>query len=138
MEEISIVVTKLSNGEEIVGYFMGEDDTQMVLRYPMTLLYTAETGAVKLDRYLIFAEADFHIFNRSTVVSKAPVTPEFAEYYNNNVAYFNKYEEPALRSSVRKINAAFMNAMDDSANRFVEAAREFNVDLKALSKQRAN
>ena len=132
-------ILKLTSGEEVAGIFVGIDTANnLIMSHPMVLVQNNETGSVKLNRYISFSDDLFHCFNYNTIVVSSVSSPEFEAYYNNNVWYHNKYEAPVVRETLLQVTRVFENALNSSTQEFLEAAKEYKVDLSTINKQRLN
>lgn len=137
MNKVNIL--KLSNGLEVAGEYLGESaEGDVILRNPMSVLVNKETGAIKLDKFMLFSDDEMSLFQKTNIVAMNVATNEFIIYYVNNILYFKKIEGPALRDSLREINNTFINILDGSTQDFIEAAKKYKVDISKLNTTRVN
>ena len=80
-----IVTIKLMSGEELVGKFEKEDDKQIQLHYPLTLIAT-EKG-IGLQQFLFTAEVNRSYTVKHTAISLCvPTAKQFAEAYEKQTS----------------------------------------------------
>ena len=80
-----IVTIKLMSGEELVGRFEKEDDKQIQLHYPLTLV--ASEKGIGLQQFLFTADIDkSYTIKHQAITLIHKTRPEFAEAYTKQTS----------------------------------------------------
>ena len=85
-----VLTVKLVSGEEVIGYFVEENETEIVLRKPLVPVPTGE-GQVGLAPFIMSSsylrEGNGNLpFNKQTVITTLPCSKDFKNAYTQQVS----------------------------------------------------
>lgn len=75
-----IISMKLSNGEELIGKFVSEDMSEIVVSKPVVLAMTQKGPAMAPVMMTVDPDKDYAI-NKSMIIFKNPTVKEIADQY---------------------------------------------------------
>lgn len=130
-----IVLLKLSSGIEVVGHLEIENNSEVILNKPLQINYKYffnNTPSLSLTRFILFAESDSIVFDKTHIVCKVIPREVFERFYNESVKYF--YEE--LSREVDAEMEMMLNANGQSDTR-QEAMKKF-LEMMPVNKDAAN
>ena len=93
---MTITLIKLSDGTEVIGDVVQDDQRSIVVKKPLLIHYRYFVGgvpSVSFSRYMMFAASTHVNLNRSHVIAKVEAREAFADYYTDNVEdYYSNLE----------------------------------------------
>lgn len=108
----SYVVLKLINGDEIVCTYAGEDDTHILVLFPMLVKASPKLAegrvieAISLAPYTHFAADDEYTFLKSHIIFVKPMSVRYHDIYKFAVEDFLAGLEPSGPTSVDELKDA--------------------------------
>ncbi len=99
---------RLTNGDEIIGHFLGESERQgIVIKTPMSMADSPhrDGSGLILTRYTSFDENEVVEFRSEHVISVNPVIDEMAEYYNLSVRYTDRIAQRMVKDELKEVNS---------------------------------
>lgn len=104
-----VVHIRLLNGDELIAYVVGEDDSTLILESPLVVEERVDqtTGGsnIILSKYVLFNDSSEVPIRKDHIITRTKVMKPIARFYKNSLVYNEKYINKAVIAEIEKVNA---------------------------------
>ncbi len=130
-----LLYLKLSNGDDIVGDCLGEDEghTMVFIKYPMLIAEVVnpltQTLYLMLSKYMVFGKDAVIPIKTDQIIMMSFAMDEMKSFYNNSVVYHREIGEKTIIRELNKGNEQIVSYINDEREDFEEVLDTFSDDL---------